>query len=144
MKFKVIVLRKNREMLVKMYKDINKILDKDTNTIKVGGYDYIINEDAIVFHKKKHMLDKDYYAIIVSEGKVIPNTMEKNGDINLNIKNTTQEFDLNYQVLLHSKILKDTIKGEEKDKFDVMYLIMFGVGLLLGALVLAGITGVKI
>jgi hypothetical protein len=147
MLFKLFIITKTRGLIIKTYKNIDKNIKNGLLT--VGKDSYEILNDGIGFHSKGSKLNifgKDYFYYITSQGKIIGNSFDKDGNV-INkkyLENTADVKDEIYQELLHSKVVRDTVNSENKEGLDFIPFLMLGVGFLLGIVVAFAVSGVRL
>ncbi len=137
MKTKIFVLNKDRTVDVYTRKSMKN------NTVEINGSTYLVEPNGIFIKLKKWFLDKEYRLMFVSKDLITPTIADENGIKQINyLTNNTDDNDVIYQILLHTKVVKDVLKSEDI-KFTIMF-IGVAVGLLLGIIIGLSIGHVRL
>ena len=142
---KIYIITKTRELYIKRIKKPEKTI-KD-GLFKFNNNNYLILPEEIFRHHKRNIFDKDYDCVIKSEGKIVGARFDKDGNI-INdtpyLTNVSSPQDNIFQILLNSKVTKEFVQIEEKQDFNMITLIIGGVGLMFGIIIGLAIAGVRL
>lgn len=137
MKTKIFVLNKDRTVDVYIRKNMKN------NTVEINGSTYLVEPKGIFIKLKKWFLDKEYRLMFVSKDLITPTIADENGIKQINyLTNNTDNNDVIYQILLHTKVVKDVLKSEDI-KFTIIF-IGVAIGLLLGLIIGLSIGHVRL
>jgi hypothetical protein len=149
MKTMICVLNKDNTVKIVTRKKLDNIIDID-------GSKYVLTPQSVFVAQNSSRKFRKYHFLFVSKDRI--NTVRSNGKEILNsdlvplksdkgeelyeLRNNTGNEDSNYQILLHSKALKDLLPY---DALPVMTMIIVGaMGLIMGIVIGLAIGHVRL